>query len=52
MLGMRYLMDVISLDATLVKGSHGRPTERAEEGPCSSVLLRNYSTKVQWPPPT
>jgi predicted AlkP superfamily pyrophosphatase or phosphodiesterase len=32
-LGMRYLMDVISLDATLVKGSHGRPTDRAEEGP-------------------
>jgi hypothetical protein len=33
MLGMRYLMDVISLDATLVKGSHGRPADRAEEGP-------------------
>lgn len=32
-LGMRYLMDVISLDATIVKGSHGRPTERAEDGP-------------------
>jgi predicted AlkP superfamily pyrophosphatase or phosphodiesterase len=32
-LGMRYLMDVISLDATLVKGSHGRPTDRAEDGP-------------------
>ncbi len=32
-LGMRYLMDVISLDATLVKGSHGRPTDRDEEGP-------------------
>jgi hypothetical protein len=33
MLGMRYLMDVISLDATLVKGSHGRPTDRPEDGP-------------------
>lgn len=33
MLGMRYLMDVISLDATIVKGSHGRPTDRAEDGP-------------------
>jgi hypothetical protein len=33
MIGMRYLMDVISLDATLVKGSHGRPTDRADEGP-------------------
>ena len=26
-LGFRYLMDVIPLDADLVKGSHGRPTE-------------------------
>jgi predicted AlkP superfamily pyrophosphatase or phosphodiesterase len=32
-LGFRYMMDVISLDASLVKGSHGRPTERWEEGP-------------------
>jgi predicted AlkP superfamily pyrophosphatase or phosphodiesterase len=32
-LGFRYLMDVISLDATLVKGSHGRPTDRAADGP-------------------
>jgi len=30
---MRYLMDVISLDATLVKGSHGRPTDQLAEGP-------------------
>jgi hypothetical protein len=30
---MRYMMDLISLDATLVKGSHGRPTDRAEDGP-------------------
>lgn len=33
MLGLRYLMDVIPLDATLVKGSHGRLTERPEHGP-------------------
>jgi len=26
-------MDVISLDARLVKGSHGRPTDRPEDGP-------------------
>jgi hypothetical protein len=26
-------MDVIPLDATLVKGSHGRLTDRPEEGP-------------------
>lgn len=32
-LGFRYLMDVIPLDATLVKGSHGRVTERPDEGP-------------------
>jgi hypothetical protein len=32
-LGMRYLMDVISLDATLVRGSHGRATDRPEHGP-------------------
>ncbi len=30
---MRYLMDVISLDAALVRGSHGRPTDRPEHGP-------------------
>jgi predicted AlkP superfamily pyrophosphatase or phosphodiesterase len=33
MLGFRYLMDVISLDASLVKGSHGRPTDKPEDGP-------------------
>ena len=32
-LGFRSLMDVIPLDASLVRGSHGRITERAEEGP-------------------
>ncbi|HVY04388.1 MAG TPA: alkaline phosphatase family protein [Burkholderiales bacterium] len=32
-LGFRYLMDVISLDASLVKGSHGRPTDEPEDGP-------------------
>ncbi len=32
-LGFRNLLDVIALDATLVKGSHGRLTERAEDGP-------------------
>ena len=33
MLGFRYLMNVIPLDASLVKGSHGRPTDRLEDGP-------------------
>ena len=32
-LGLRALMDVVPLDATLVKGSHGRPTDDAAEGP-------------------
>jgi hypothetical protein len=32
-IGMRYLMDLIGLDATVVRGSHGRPTDRAEDGP-------------------
>jgi predicted AlkP superfamily pyrophosphatase or phosphodiesterase len=32
-LGLRTLMDVIPLDADLVKGSHGRPTENDAEGP-------------------
>ena len=32
-LGMRYLMDVISLDAGIVKGSHGRLPDRDNEGP-------------------
>ena len=32
-LGFRYAMDVIPLDASLVKGSHGRLTDRADEGP-------------------
>jgi len=32
-MGFRTLMDVIPLDAGLVKGSHGRLTERADDGP-------------------
>ncbi|WP_088278325.1 alkaline phosphatase family protein [Ideonella sp. A 288] len=32
-LGLRTLMDVIGLDATLVRGSHGRPTDRPDDGP-------------------
>ena len=33
MLGFRYLMDVIPLDATLVRGSHGRVTDDPAAGP-------------------
>jgi predicted AlkP superfamily pyrophosphatase or phosphodiesterase len=32
-LGFRAMMNVIPLDATLVKGSHGLPAGRAEDGP-------------------
>ena len=32
-LGFRYLMNVIPLDASMVKGSHGRVTESFEDGP-------------------
>jgi predicted AlkP superfamily pyrophosphatase or phosphodiesterase len=32
-LGFRYLMDVIPLDASLVKGSHGRVTDDSADGP-------------------
>ena len=33
LLGFRYMMEVIPLDASLVKGSHGRITDKDEEGP-------------------
>jgi len=32
-LGMRAMMDVIPLDPSLVKGTHGRVTDRPEDGP-------------------
>lgn len=38
LLGQRVLLDVIPLDASLVRGSHGRPTDRLEHGP---VVLSN-----------
>jgi hypothetical protein len=47
-LGMRMLMDVIPLDASLVKGSHGRLAVSTEEGPLliSTIpqMLENVST--------
>jgi predicted AlkP superfamily pyrophosphatase or phosphodiesterase len=33
MLGLRYVMDPVSLDTALVKGTHGRPAARPEDGP-------------------
>ena len=42
-LGFRALMDVIPLDATLVKGSHGRSDNSVEYGP---VFLSSEPTLV------
>ena len=43
-LGFRYLMDVIPLDATLVKGSHGHLTQAAEDCP---VFITHQSHLLQ-----
>jgi predicted AlkP superfamily pyrophosphatase or phosphodiesterase len=45
-LGFRYLLNVIPLDATLVRGSHGRITERLEDGP---VMLSSESGALDAP---
>lgn len=42
-LGFSTLMDVIGLDASIVRGSHGRLTDLPEQGP---VLLSNRPEKV------
>jgi predicted AlkP superfamily pyrophosphatase or phosphodiesterase len=45
-LGFRMLMDVIPLDATLVRGSHGRLTDRPEQGPlCISSEPQQLANK-------
>lgn len=44
-LGFRYLMDVIPLDATLVKGSHGRISESGEDHPVF-ITQRNEQLTV------
>jgi predicted AlkP superfamily pyrophosphatase or phosphodiesterase len=41
-LGFRMLMDVIPLDASLVKGSHGRPGGAADDGP--ALITRRKGT--------
>jgi hypothetical protein len=43
-LGFRMLMDVIPLDATLVKGSHGRPGDWSEDGP---LLVSRQKTLIE-----
>jgi hypothetical protein len=45
-LGFRYLMEVIPLDATLVRGSHGRVTDSLDHGP---VLLSSERGAVSGP---
>ena len=42
-LGFRYLLNVIPLDATLIRGSHGRRTASLDDGP---VLLSSQKTSV------
>ena len=43
-LGFRYLMNVIPLDASLVKGSHGRVTDSLDDGP---LLLSSMKSGVK-----
>ncbi len=43
-LGFRYLMEVIPLDAGLVKGSHGRVTDQDDEGP---IFMTSESKLLQ-----
>lgn len=43
-LGFRYVMDVIPLDATLVRGSHGRPPATPEDG---AVLISSSTQGEQ-----
>ncbi|MDP9143496.1 MAG: alkaline phosphatase family protein, partial [Actinomycetota bacterium] len=38
LLNQRVLLDVIPIDASIVRGSHGRPTDRPEDGP---LLITN-----------
>jgi predicted AlkP superfamily pyrophosphatase or phosphodiesterase len=45
-LGFRYLMEVIPLDASLVRGSHGRITDGAADGP---VFISSEKTGAQGP---
>jgi hypothetical protein len=45
-LGFRYLMNVIPLDASLVRGSHGRPTDRLEDGPVMISSEREFAADV------
>jgi predicted AlkP superfamily pyrophosphatase or phosphodiesterase len=45
-LGFRYLMEVIPLDASIVRGSHGRPTRDLADGP---MLISSEKNAVDGP---
>jgi predicted AlkP superfamily pyrophosphatase or phosphodiesterase len=47
MLGFRYLLEVIPLDASLVKGSHGRITNSPDEGPLFITKQKNLLSQSQ-----
>jgi predicted AlkP superfamily pyrophosphatase or phosphodiesterase len=47
-LGLRYLMDVIPLDASLVRGSHGRPPDDPRDG---AVFLSSTPLSARGPEP-
>jgi predicted AlkP superfamily pyrophosphatase or phosphodiesterase len=54
-LGLRTLMDVIPLDTTLVKGSHGALSKNAESGPvyiCSETGLLSENQRCEGLAPT
>jgi hypothetical protein len=46
MLGLRYLMDVVPLDATLVRGSHGLKPANPLDGP---VLISDARDGIEIP---
>jgi predicted AlkP superfamily pyrophosphatase or phosphodiesterase len=48
-LGLRTLMDVIPLDASLVKGSHGRPAAHVENGPLLISSEPKFLPEAQLP---
>ena len=41
----RTLMDLIPLDASLVRGSHGRPTDNADDGP---LVIADQPRLLKW----
>jgi predicted AlkP superfamily pyrophosphatase or phosphodiesterase len=46
-LGLRYVMDAVPLDASLVRGSHGRPAGDPQHGPLIMCSDRSWA-RAQW----